>query len=325
MKKKQILVVGGAGYIGSVVNKMLHQAGYQTIVLDNLSRGNRKAVTKGLFIQGDMADSHELDNIFKHHSIDAVMHFAALIDVGESVSNPAKYYHNNVANTLNLLEAMRRHGVLTFIFSSSAAIFGVPEQPYLTESHPCLPINPYGQTKLIVEGMLKNFDHAYGMKSCCLRYFNAAGGDPDGEIKIYPRKETNLIPIVLKSLKDPKGAITIFGTDYPTRDGTCVRDYIHVADLGTAHITAMEKLFQGEPSACFNLGNGQGFTVREVIHAAEKVTGLPVNVIEGPRRPGDPPTLLADSHKAQQELPWKARYPSLEEMITHAWKALSNS
>lgn len=323
MKGKNILVVGGAGYIGSVVNKMLHEAGCQTIVLDNLSRGNRKAVTKGLFIQGDMANSADLDSLFKHHKIDAVMHFAALIDVGESVENPAKYYHNNVSNTLNLLEAMRRNNVGTFIFSSSAAIFGVPKEAALTESHSYHPINPYGQTKLIVEKILGDFSNAYGMKSCCLRYFNAAGADPDGEIKMYPRKETNLIPIVLRSLKDPNGKITIFGTDYPTKDGTCVRDYIHVADLGAAHLAAMNRLFQGTPSTCYNLGNGQGFTVREVIQAAEKVTGLRVNVVEGARRPGDPPILLADSHKAKQELGWTARYPSLEEMISHAWRALA--
>ena len=322
MNSKNVLVAGGAGYIGSVVNKMLNQAGYRTIVFDNLSRGNRKSVTRGSFIQGDMANFEELEKAFSQNKIDAVMHFAAFIDVGESVVDPAKYYTNNVINTLNLLKTMVRFSVNKFIFSSSAAIFGIPQEKMLTEAHPCIPINPYGQTKLMVEHILHDFDNAYNLKSCCLRYFNAAGGDPEGEIKIYPRKETNLIPIVLRSLLDSNSQVNIYGTDYATRDGTCIRDYIHVYDLGSAHIAAMEKLFSGFPSSQYNLGNGQGFTVREVIKAAEKVTGLKVNVLDGPRRAGDPPSLLADSHKAQTELGWKTRYPSLEEMITHAWNAM---
>lgn len=220
MSKKTVLVVGGAGFIGSEVNKMLHQAGYDTVVLDNLSRGNRKAVTQGLFIQGDMCDTKLLNHIFIDHPVDAVMHFAAFIDVGESIHNPTAYYTNNVTNTLNLLQAMVRHSVKTFIFSSSAAIFGIPQHIPVKEDHPTHPINPYGRSKLMVEQILKDFDQAYGLKSSCLRYFNAAGGDPDGEIKNFKTQESNLIPVALRSLKDPNGAITVFGTDYPTTDST---------------------------------------------------------------------------------------------------------
>ena len=322
MPQQKILVVGGAGFIGSHVNKRLDQKGYQTIVFDNLSQGAREAATRGAFFLGDTANSADLDKIFSTHKIDAVMHFAALIDVGESVKDPSKYYHNNVCNTLNLLDAMRRFDVKNIIFSSSAAIFGVPQTPILAETHACSPINPYGESKLTVEKILHSFDHAYGIRSCCLRYFNAAGGDPEGEVKNYKKKETNLIPLILKSLKN-QGSITIFGTDYPTTDGTCIRDYIHVNDLADAHISAMEKLLTGAPSMQYNLGNGHGFSVREVIAATEKVTGLKVKVIEGARREGDPPVLVADSTKAQKELHWKPLYPQLEQMISHAWKAIS--
>lgn len=320
MKERMILVVGGAGFIGSYVNKMLNRAGYQTLVLDNLSRGYEKAVRYGTFFKGEMADTDLLNHIFERYTIAAVMHFAAFIDVGESVQNPAKYYENNVVNTLTLLAAMRKHGIKNFIFSSTAAIFGHPQEPMIKEEHSCHPINPYGETKWIVEKILRDFDVAYGLKFSCLRYFNAAGGDPEGEIKIYQQKASNLIPRVLQSLKEPIGAITIFGTDYPTLDGTCIRDYIHIEDLGAAHIVAMEKLLKGAPSSYYNLGNGKGFSVWEVIHAVEKVLNRKVNVIKGERRPGDPPVLLADAHQAAQELNWHPRY-SLEEMIEHAWKA----
>lgn len=316
--KSTILVVGGAGYIGSHVNKMLEDDGYQTVVLDNLSLGSRQAVTCGTFVQGDIGNRQDLDNIFTRFSIDAVMHFAALTDVGESMANPAKYYLNNVVNTLNLLEAMRHHGVNTFIFSSSAAIYGNPQRDLIDETHPCHPINPYGQTKLIIENILADYDRAYGFKFSCLRYFNAAGGDPSGEIKNFKSKESNLIPLTLRSLLNPKGSITIFGTDYPTPDGTCIRDYIHVMDLGAAHILAMEKLLKDGISSTFNLGNGKGYSVREVIRSVEKVTGKKVNAIEGARRPGDPAVLLADSQKARRELGWVPQYSSLDTMIAHA-------
>lgn len=317
-----ILVVGGAGFIGSHVNKMLNIHGYRTIVLDNLSLGNRNAVTRGTFIEGDIANIEDLENIFNHYAIEAVMHFAALIDVGESMLNPANYYINNVANTLNLLEAMRRHQVKTFVFSSSAAIFGIPQQQRLTEDHPCYPINPYGETKLMVEKILRDYDRAYGIKSNCLRYFNAAGGDPEREIKNYKRKETNLIPITLRSLLDPNGSLTIYGTNYPTPDGTCIRDYIHIEDLSNAHLLAMQKLLQTRVSTNYNLGNGNGFSIREVIRSVEKVTGKKVNVIQGARRSGDAPILIADSQKAQQELGWCPKYSSLDIMVAHAWQAL---
>lgn len=322
MPKKTILVVGGAGFIGSHVNKMLHQAGYETIVYDNLSKGNPKAVLQGLFIKGDIANSDLLDEIFEKYSIEAVMHFAAYIDVGESIRIPEKYYGNNVSNTLHLLKNMLRHNVKNFIFSSSAAVYGNPQEKLIAETHPTHPINPYGESKLMVEKMLHDIDQAYGLKYCSLRYFNAAGGDPEGELKNYKVKETNLIPLVLRSLQADNGSVTIFGNDYPTPDGTCIRDYIHVYDLGTAHIAAMEYLFQGRPSAIYNLGNGSGYSVKEVIRTVEKVTDKRVNAIQGDRRHGDPPFLVADSKKAQKELAWETRYPDLESMIAHAWKAL---
>lgn len=319
---KKVLVVGGAGFIGSHVNKMLHAQGIETVVYDNLSVGNTKAVINGDFIKGDITDEKSLETLFLKHRFDGVMHFAALIDVGESVLHPAKYYANNVSGTLKLLDAMLRHGVKQLIFSSSAAVYGAPQQQYLDESHSCLPINPYGQTKLMVESILHDYSQAYGLKFCSLRYFNAAGGDPEGKIKNYKKKEHNLIPVILRSLKDQTGPVTIFGTDYPTIDGTCIRDYIHVCDLGTAHIKALELLWEGAEPDIYNLGNGQGFSVRQVIEAAQKVTKMPVKVIEGTRRAGDPPFLVADSKKARRMLRWTPQYPDLETIIAHAWNAL---
>lgn len=319
--QKWVLVVGGAGFIGSHVNELLYRHGYQTVVLDNLSKGNREAIHHGIFIEGDIADADLLSKIFETYPIDAVMHFAAFLEVGESVVEPLKYYINNVANTLNLLETMRRHEVNIFIFSSSAAIFGNPQERYVTESHPCHPINPYGQTKLMMETILHDLGRASNLRYCCLRYFNVAGGDPAGLIKNYKTKDANLIPIVLRNIKQ-EALVNIFGTDYPTPDGTCIRDYIHVQDLGAAHIAAMERLLSGAPSTSYNLGNGQGFSVREVIAAAEAVTGKTVRVVEGARRPGDPAVLVASSKKAKEELGWEPRYTSLEEIIEHAWNAM---
>ena len=319
---QNILIVGGAGYIGSHVVKMLDQAGYYPIILDNLSTGSVQAVTRGLFIQGDIADNLVLDRVFQTYSISAVMHFAALTDVGESIVNPQKYYFNNVANTMNLLHAMMKYQVKMFVFSSTAAIFGLPLQDYISENHPCKPINPYGKSKLIVEQILQDFDHAYGLRFCCLRYFNAAGGDPDKEIKNYKKKESNLIPVILRSLKSGDSTVTIFGTDYPTPDGTCLRDYIHVYDLGVAHLKALEKLFKEKQSCCFNLGNGRGFSVREVIHVAEQITNNKLRIIEGPRREGDPPVLLANGMHARQALDWFPQYADLSTMVNHAWQAL---
>lgn len=322
MKKRTVLVVGGAGFIGSHVNKLLNQAGYRTVILDNLSSGSRDTVQQGEFIEGSLGDPLILDQIFQRYSIDAVMHLAAFIDVGESVRDPAKYYINNVSHTLMLLQAMLKHQVKVIIFSSSAAIFGIPLEIPISEEHPSHPINPYGESKWMVEKILRHFDTAYGLKSCCLRYFNAAGGDPDGKIKYHQKCVTNLIPLILRSLKFNTGPITIFGTDYPTRDGTCVRDYVHIEDLGRAHILGMEKLFSDSTSTYYNLGNGQGYSVKEVIEAVEAVTGLKVPTLEGARRPGDPPFLLANAEKAWKELGWKPHYPAIKTMIEHAWTAL---
>lgn len=319
MPKKNILVVGGAGFIGSEVNKLLNEAGYNTVVFDNLCQGNRRRVQWGTFIKGDMGNRRALEKLFAEYSFDAVMHFAALTNVGESVTDPSKYYENNVSSTLILLDVMRAHGVKIFVFSSSAAVYGIPQNQFILEEDPKNPINPYGQTKLIIEKILEDFDSAYGIKSAKLRYFNAAGGDPDGKIKNYKQRSSNLIPIILKAIKDHQ-SVVINGTDYPTPDGTCIRDYIHIYDLGTAHISAMEKLFNDGLSEAYNLGNGKGFSIREVINTAELVTKRSIKTIEGPRRIGDPPYLLADAHKAQKQLNWKIKYPSLEAMIEHAWK-----
>lgn len=322
MSKKNILVVGGAGFIGSHVAQMLHLAGYHPVIFDNLSTGCRDAISCGTFIKGDLANFNDLKEVFYAFKFDAVMHFAALIDVGESVTNPIKYYINNVSNTLKLLEVMQQFKVDTFIFSSTAAVYGIPQEQRLHENHPLNPINPYGRSKLMVEEILQDLHNAYGLKFCSLRYFNAAGGDPSGKIKNHKQKESNLIPIILRSLLNPKGSIILYGTDYPTLDGTCIRDYIHIDDLGSAHILAMKKLLDGFSSSIYNLGNGNGFSVREVIRAAEHVTGLKVNVIEGPRRAGDPPILVADASKAHRELKWTPRFADLESMIAHAWQAL---
>lgn len=321
MTNKNILIAGGAGYIGSYINKLLNLAGYKTIVLDNLSTGDRRTVLKGTFIEGDLGNPEDLQNVFTQYSIDAVMHFAACINVGESVVNPRKYYHNNVVNTLTLLDAMVAAEIKIFIFSSSAAIFGSPEQPLLKEDSPKNPINPYGRTKLIVEQILEDYSAAYGLRSCCLRYFNAAGGDPEGEILNLRTNQSNLIPTALRSLLHKK-PLTVFGTDYPTPDGTCLRDYIHLYDLGMAHLLALEKLLKGDPSCCYNLGYGRGFSVWEVIHAIEKVTGFQLNVTCGERRVGDPPRLVADSTLAQKELHWKPQYDHLEQIIAHAWNCM---
>jgi UDP-glucose 4-epimerase len=321
MQNKKVLVVGGAGFIGSHVNKMLRQAGYETLVFDNLSLGNALSVAKSQFVLGDICQEDELNTLFTQNQFDGVMHFAAFTDVGESMTDPSSYYINNVSNTIKLLNAMRAHHVKYFIFSSSAAVYGIPNQQSIDETHPCQPINPYGQTKLIVEKILHDYDRAYGLKFCALRYFNAAGGDPEREIKNLKTKENNLIPLILRSIKGGDGSITVFGTDYPTFDGTCIRDYIHVCDLGTAHIKALEHLWNGSESTIFNLGNGNGFSVKQVIETVQNVTGFPVKVIEGPRRPGDPPYLLANSTKAKKELGWNPVYPDLETIVAHAWKA----
>lgn len=318
---KTILVTGGAGFIGSYTNFLLHKAGYDTVVFDNLSSGHKNAVVAGKLVVGDLREKGAVEDLFAGRKFDAVVHFAAFIDAGESCRRPQEYYHNNVLGTLNLLQAMHHHDVKTFLFSSSAAVYGTPQQTPITEGHPCLPINPYGNTKLVVEGILKDFATAYGLRYGALRYFNAAGGDPDNVLKNYKTKEHNLVPAALRTLLNG-GTLTVFGTDYPTPDGTCIRDYIHIHDLATAHVLALQGLFQGMQSDVFNLGNGQGYTVQEVLNTVEKVTGQILNVVRGPRRPGDPPALVADATKASKVLGWRPQYPDLETIVRHAWLAL---
>ncbi|MCP4077557.1 MAG: UDP-glucose 4-epimerase GalE, partial [Gammaproteobacteria bacterium] len=290
-----ILVVGGAGYIGSHMVKMLSQAGHHVVTLDNLSTGYRDAVKYGEFIEGDIADSLMLDKVFTATAFDGVMHFASYIEVGESVIDPGKYFRNNFSNTLNLLDAMVRHNVKNFIFSSTAAIFGEPEYVPIDESHPKNPINPYGKSKLMVEQALDDYEKAHGLQSVCLRYFNAAGADPDGELGERHNPETHLIPLILQAASGRRDAISIFGRDYSTADGSCVRDYIHIVDLCSAHLIALTKLVNGSGSKRYNLGNGNGFSVVEVIEVVKQVTSRSFKVIEVERRLGDPATLVADS------------------------------
>lgn len=319
---KQVLVVGGAGYIGSHMAMELEQAGYDVLVFDNLSTGHAEFLRFGRHVIGDLANPADIDRVFEANSIDAVMHFAAYINVGESVTDPEKYYRNNIVNTQNLLESMRQHAVNNFIFSSTCAIYGVPQRLPLTEDHPENPINPYGRTKLAVEWMLRDFSAAYGLKYCALRYFNAAGAAPKergAAIGEWHEPETHLIPLILRAALDPAKEIRIFGTDYPTPDGTCIRDYIHVYDLANAHILAMERLLAGEQSCAFNLGNGQGYSVREVIECVKKVTAKEPRVVEDKRRPGDPPVLVGDAALAVGELGWKPRFADLETIVRTAW------
>ena len=314
-----ILVIGGAGYIGSHMVKQLSTSGTEVITLDNLSCGYRDAVKYGEFIEGDLGDPAVLDHIFSNYSIDAVMHFAAFIEVGESVSNPAKYYRNNVMNTLRLLDAMIQYDIGDFIFSLTAAIFGEPEYTPINEKHSKNPINPYGRTKLMVEQILQDYDSAYGLKSTCMRYFNAAGADPDGELGERHNPESHLIPLILQAASGRREDIRVFGDDYPTEDGTCVRDYIHINDLCKAHSLALKRMQDTSRSARYNLGNGRGFSVQQVIDTTRKVTGKDFKVTRDDRRPGDPAVLVADSKLAQQELGWKPEHTDLESIIETAW------
>ncbi|MCE1239555.1 MAG: UDP-glucose 4-epimerase GalE [Azonexaceae bacterium] len=316
----KVLVVGGAGYIGSHMVKRLGQLGCTVTTLDNLSSGHADAVLAGELVVGDIADDALLHSLFERGRFDAVMHFASFIQVGESVQHPAKYYENNVTNTLNLLNAMKAFGVLRFIFSSTAATFGEPQYSPIDEAHPQRPINPYGRTKLMVEQALADYDTAYGLKSVCLRYFNAAGADPEGQLGERHDPETHLIPLVLQAASGRRPNISVFGTDYDTPDGTCIRDYIHIADLCEAHWLALQSLVAGQGSQAYNLGNGNGFSVQEVIDAAGRVTGRPIPVQYGPRRAGDPARLVADARNARQQLGWQPQFPDLETIIGHAWQ-----
>lgn len=320
----QILVVGGAGYIGSHMVKQLARAGHSVVVLDNLTTGFRELACYGELVVGDLADTALLEELFAEHRFDGVMHFAAASLVGESIQDPGKYYRNNVANTLNLLEVMVRHEVKHFIFSSTAATFGEPEYVPIDEAHPQRPINPYGGSKLMVERMLKDFNSAHGLNSISLRYFNACGADPECELGECHEPETHLIPLILQAASGRRESITVFGRNYETDDGTCIRDYIHIDDLCSAHALALDALVTGkeEGALAFNLGNGQGYSVQEVIDAARKVVGedgCTLKVEDGARRPGDPAVLVADAALAKQELGWQPQYEKLEVIIRHAW------
>ncbi|OHZ00467.1 UDP-glucose 4-epimerase GalE [Salinicola sp. MIT1003] len=320
-----VLIIGGAGYIGSHMVKQLSRASYPVVVLDNLSTGFRELTRYGQLTVGDLADTALLERLFHENSFDAVMHFAACSLVGESVTDPAKYYRNNVSNTLNLLDMMVRHDVRHFIFSSTAATFGEPEYTPIDESHPQKPINPYGASKLMVERALQDYATAYGLNSVSLRYFNACGADPEGELGECHDPETHLIPLILQAASGRRERITVFGRDYPTEDGTCIRDYIHIEDLCAAHALALEALVSGKVSgaAAYNLGNGNGFSVQQVIDAAKSLVaeeGRSIHVEEGERRAGDPAVLVADAKRAKEELGWIPQYGDLSTILEHAWK-----
>ncbi len=318
----KILLTGGAGYIGSHANKLLSSRGHETVVADNLGRGHREAVRWGRLAQVDLLDEATLDKLFEAEKFDAVMHFAALIFVGESVKHPGRYYRNNVQGSLNLLRAMRKYGVGRIIFSSTAAVYGTPETSPLPEDHTLGPINPYGWSKLMIEQTIRDFCSAYGMKAVIFRYFNAAGADPERETGEKHDPENHLIPLVLKAVRNPARSLKIFGSDYDTPDGTCVRDYIHVCDLAASHLLGVESLMEpgGEGTArVYNVGNGEGFSVREVIEATAKVTGKKPRVEQAPRRSGDAARLVASSEKLKRELGWRPEYPELVKIIEHAW------
>jgi UDP-glucose-4-epimerase GalE len=314
----RILVTGGAGYIGSHAVRLFLARGHDVWVYDNLSAGHRRAVPADRLIVGDLAEVPRLDHALMLHRIEAVVHFAAFAYVGESVRDPGKYYQNNLVNTLGLMEAMRRLGVGRFVFSSTCATYGVPERVPITEDEKQQPINPYGAGKLAVERALADYAAAYGWGYAALRYFNAAGASPDGTIGEDHDPETHLIPLVLQVALGRRPHVEVFGTDYPTPDGTCIRDYIHVDDLAEAHLLALEALQPGK-GLCYNLGTGRGYSVRGVIRTAEEVSGKPVAVKEGPRRAGDPPALVAASEKAQRELGWRPRYTELRPIVETAW------
>jgi len=319
---KTILITGGAGYIGSHANMALAEAGYETMVLDNLVYGHEDLVVAGDFIHGDISDADLLQRVFASRPIEAVMHFAAYAYVGESVTDPAKYYNNNLAGSLSLLEAMRKAGVNKFIFSSTCATYGVPQEIPITEVHPQAPVNPYGWTKLMIEQALADYQAAYGLQSVILRYFNAAGADPGGRIGERHIPETHLIPLAIEAAVDADRPLSVFGTDYDTPDGTCIRDYIHVTDLAQAHLLGLEHLMGKGKGGVFNLGNGSGFSVRDIIKCVEKVSGRQVHWNDAPRRAGDPPQLVGSSRKIKAELGWEPKHADIEEIVrtAYAWR-----
>jgi UDP-glucose 4-epimerase len=318
----KVLVLGGAGYIGSHMCKFLFQQGHEVVVFDNLSTGHKGAVKWGKLIVGDILNSEDLTLLFINEGhFDLIIHFCAKSLVGESVNQPASYYQNNVVGTLNLLNKMVETGHDKLVFSSTAATYGKPEVDLIDESQPCKPINPYGKTKKMVEDLLQDYASAYGLNSVCLRYFNACGADPDGEIGERHEPETHLIPNILKSVRDGEvSKLKVFGNDYPTKDGTCIRDYVHINDLASAHILAGEYLAKNKGAFVFNLGNGSGFSVLDVIKAAEKVVKNPIDYDIEPRRAGDPPILVADATKAKKELGWQPVYIDIDSIIETAWQ-----
>ena len=319
-KQLRVLVAGGAGYIGSHMVKHLARQGCHVTTLDDLSGGYRDAVLHGTLIEGDIGNRALLDQLFSEQAFDAVMHFASFIQVGESMQAPSKYYRNNLGGLFSVVDAMAPAGIQRFIFSSTAAVFGDPQSDQIGEDHPKRPINPYGRSKLMVEQALEDYDRAYGLKSVCLRYFNAAGADPEGELGERHEPETHLIPLVLQAAAGKRSHITVFGQDYGTTDGTCIRDYVHVSDLCRAHWLALQRLLQGAGSQAYNLGNGLGFSVQQVIDTARRVTGHGIEVQYAPRRAGDPARLVADARLANNELGWRPAHTSLEELIEHAWR-----
>ncbi len=315
-----ILVTGGAGYIGSHYVMYAQEQGEEVVVLDNLAYGHAQAVPEGVpFVDGEMGNAALLDDVFTKYKVDAVVHFAAYAYVGESVTDPSKYYNNNTCATLAVLDAMRRHSVKDFVFSSTCATYGNPQYMPMDEKHPQAPINPYGESKYFVEHILKAFDKAYDLRFTALRYFNAAGADPKGRIGESHTPETHLLPLILQVAKGERASIDIFGTDYDTPDGTCIRDYIHILDLAQAHSLALKRLRAGGASDFYNLGSEQGYSVREVIATCEKVTGKTIPTVEKPRRAGDPPRLVASAGKARADLGWKPEYQNIEEIINTAW------
>ena len=320
-----ILVCGGAGYIGSHINKQLNMESYETIVFDNLVYGHHEAVKWGTFVKGDLANVDEIRDVFEKNKIDAVFHFAAYAYVGESVTEPEKYYYNNVVNTLNLLKVMKEHGCNKIIFSSTCATYGEPERVPITEDMPQNPINPYGMTKLTVERIFRDYQKAYDMQFAVLRYFNAAGADPDGEIGESHNPETHIIPLVLDAASGKRPDIKVFGTDYPTPDGSCIRDYIHVTDLADAHVRSLHYLEEGGVGDFFNLGNTIGTSVLEVVESAKKVTGKDFTVTLADRRPGDPAKLVGSSEKARKVLGWEPKFADIDTIVKHAWNWHENA
>lgn len=320
-----VLICGGAGYIGSHVNKLLDSKGYKTIVFDNLIYGHREAVKWGTFVKGDLANEKDIENVFSSYPIEAVFHFAAYAYVGESVREPEKYYYNNVVNTLNLLKVMRKYDCNRIIFSSTCATFGEPEKVPITEDMSQYPINPYGMTKLTVERIFKDYQKAYGLQFVVLRYFNAAGADPEGEIGESHNPETHIIPLVLDAASGKRPDIKVFGTDYDTPDGSCIRDYIHVTDLADAHLKALHYLERGNHGSSFNLGNSIGTSVLQVVDSVKRVTGKDFSVTLADRRPGDPARLVGCSEKAKKILGWEPKYDDIDLIVAHAWNWHENA